>query len=101
MGVIAYDASTAGGQLMAKTVASLIHTIDDLKHLQDLMVEVGNATDPFSATNFQAANNDRFAIAPADCQTAYDQVATLNTAFQTLLATDGNEARLASLYQAD
>lgn len=101
MGVIAYDASTAGGQLMAKTVASLIHTIDDLKHLKGLMDQVGNKTSPFAASNFQAANNDRFAIANADCQAAFDQVNALNTAFQALLATDGNASRLDSLYQAD
>lgn len=101
MSIILYDATTPGGQLMAKTAASLLHAIDDLKHLKDLMDEVGNRTNPFNASNFLAANNDRFAINSANTQAAYDQVAALNGAFQTLLTTDGNLSRLTSLYQAD
>lgn len=96
-----YDASTPGGQLAAEAAAKLLSAIEDFRNLKGLCDQVGNMGGSFSATNFEAGNNVVFAVNAADCQAFNDQCAAIDTALATLLATDGNEGRLYSLYQSD
>lgn len=96
-----YDASTPGGQLAATATAKLLAAIDDFRNLAGLATQVGNMGGSWSATNFEAANNVVFAVNAADTQAFSDQIAAIDTALTTMLATDGNEGRLYSLYQAD
>lgn len=95
-----YDASTPGGQLAASAAAKLLDAINDFKNLKGMADEVGNMGGGFSATNFQSANNVVFAVNAADTQAFYDQIAAIDTALDTLLSSNGNEARIYDLYQA-
>lgn len=96
-----YDATTPGGQLAAEASAKLLGAIEDFKNLAGLASQVGNMGGSWSAANFEAANNVVFAVNAADCQAFSDQIAALDAALTTLLATDGNEGRIYSLYQSD
>ncbi len=100
MSHLRYDASTPGGQLAATGAAKLLGAVEDFRNLKGLAVQVGNMTSPFAASNFESANNVVFAVNSADCQAFYDQIAALDAALTAMLAADGNEGRLYSLYQA-
>jgi hypothetical protein len=96
-----YDASTPGGQLAASASAKLLGAVEDFKNLKGLCDQVGNMGGSFSATNFQAGNNVVFSVNAADCQAFNDQCAAIDAALTALLADDGNEGRIYSLYQAE
>ena len=96
-----YDASTPGGQLAAEAAAKLLGAIEDFQNLKGLADQVGNMGGSFSATNFQSGNNVVFSVNAADTQAFYDQIAAIDAALSTMLATDGNEGRIYSLYQSD
>jgi len=100
MAHIRYDASTPGGQLAATAAAKLLSAIEDFQNLRGMVREVGNMTQPFSATNFQAGNNVVFAVNNADCQAFNDQVEAITENLEAFLADDGNEGRIYSLFQA-
>ena len=101
MAHIRYDASTAGGQLAATAAAKLLAAVEGFRNLKGLVDQVGNMGGSFSASNFEAGNNVVFAVNAADCQAFNDQVSAIDAALTTLLASDGNEGRIYSLYQAD
>lgn len=98
---IRYDAATPGGQLAAEAAAKLLGAIEDFRNLKGLADQVGNMGGSFSASNFQVGNNVVFSVNAADCQAFNDQIASIDAALATMLATDGNEGRLYSLYQSD
>jgi len=100
MAHIRYDASTAGGQLVAIATAKLLGAIEDFRNLKGMVDQVGNIGGSFSATNFQSGNNVVFAVDAADCQAFNDQVSAIDTALSAMLADDGNEGRIYSLFQA-
>src|SRR5690554_3263934 len=96
-----YDATTPGGQLAATASAKLLAAVEDFRNLKGMADQVGNMGGSFAASNFQAGNNVVFSVNAADCQAFNDQIASLDAALTTMLATDGNEGRLYSLYQSD
>lgn len=96
-----YSAITPGGQLAAGAAAKLLEAIEDFRNLKGMVDEVGNMGGSFSASNFEGANNVVVDVDPADTQAFYDQIAAIDSALTTMLATNGNEGRIYSLYQAD
>jgi hypothetical protein len=101
MAQIQYDASTAGGQLVAEATAELIAVVDKWQNLAALVSEVGNITDPFAAGNFADGSNTVFSVSatPSGNQQAFhDQIVNINSALNT--AVDATlRGRLMSLYQ--
>lgn len=100
MAHIRYDATTAGGQLVATAAAKLLAAVEDFRNLKGMVDQVGNMGGSFSATNFQSGNNVVFSVNAADCQAFNDQVSAIDAALAAMLAADGNEGRVYSLYQA-
>lgn len=101
MSQVQYDASTAGGQLVAEATAELLAVVDKWRNLADLVGEVGNITDPFAAGNFAGGSNTTFNIpaTPTGNQQAFhDQVVAIDAALTS--AVDATlRGRLMSLYQ--
>lgn len=96
-----YDAATPGGQLAAEASAKLLGAVEDFRNLKGLCDTVGNMGGSFAATNFQTGNNVVFSVNVADCQAFHDQITAIDAALTSLLAADGNEGRIYSLYQSD
>lgn len=96
-----YDASTPGGQLAAGAAAKLLGAVEDFRNLKGLADEVGNMGGSFSASNFESGNNVVFSVNTLDTQAFFDQITAIDAALSAMLADDGNEGRIYSLYQSD
>lgn len=88
MGTTVYGGGTAYGTLITEAMEAISTARDKLNHIQGLLVQVGNMTDPFSGANLEAGSG-LLTVASGKGQELFDKVGNIKTAMDTFWSGQG------------